>query len=727
MLKKLDKFILSRFLGPFFLAYAVVTFIFLIQHLLRYFKHFVGKDLGWGVFFELFSNFALMLTPVALPLAVLLSSLMSFGSLGQHSELTAIKSSGVSLLRILRPVGAFVLLATTGAVYFNDVISPEANLYAYSLLYDIKQKKPTLDFKEGAFYDGLPGYSIRVEKKSGQDGQELEGLMIYNHTAKQGDTDLIMAERGRMYTINNGDYLVLEMINGSRYTDMSAERGRKHEREFLTNDFDSSKIVFSMESFGLKETKKELFKGHNMMKTANQLINEWDSVEVLMADITKTVSTKSKAYYYYQFPEEEDELLASVRKLQEDEEVKKGGRPIDTKPPSNTDSKGTTSPPPSVTQPKAREHTDPLLATRKKIWDEIELSTPKNQENPLEPLFGRKGLPPEQSLMERVNSLKDLSPQIQEDKRVAVTLEQETPLKKTLTLNEEDPGPAIEEPILSPEERKFEAARNRLAQQANQNEKPNNTLVKPNVVSTQKLQKKLQESPLAVNDDKPKIKPQENVRQLRASQAYKAQKSISKPDTQDDEAVDKIPEDEDNLSREEVQKRAQKTQEIKPKPKEWHEEMNYRTLNMAWSKANGVKISLEDIERRMERYEKYIVEYELELQNKYARAMAVFIMFLIGAPLGAIIKKGGLGVPILISIVFFIIYYVTTLSGSKLAKNQAISVELGAWGGDALLLLCGLFFLKQAYQDSRILDFDYYSVMFEKAKSLFVKKKGVEG
>ncbi len=180
-MKKLDKLILKAFFGPFILTFAVVEFILLTQYMLKYLDELVGKNLGGEVFGELLFYFSINMAPVALPLAVLLSSLMTFGTLGEHNELTAIKTSGITLTRILRPVFIAVSFITVGAFFFNNNVVPKANLKAYSLLWDIRQKKPAMNFKEGAFYNGIPGYSIKVNKKM-NDGQTLGDVMIYDHS-----------------------------------------------------------------------------------------------------------------------------------------------------------------------------------------------------------------------------------------------------------------------------------------------------------------------------------------------------------------------------------------------------------------------------------------------------------------------------------------------------------------------------------------------------------------
>ncbi|MCG8384751.1 MAG: LptF/LptG family permease, partial [Cytophagales bacterium] len=231
-MKKLDKLILSSFLGPFFLTFLVVVFILLTQHMLKYFDDIVGKDLGWDVLAQLFFHFAVFMTPIAIPLAILLSSLMTFGNLGEHFELTAIKSAGISLLRALLPIFIFVLGLTVIAFYSNNYFVPKSALEAYSLLYDIKQKKPALDLKQGAFYNGIPDFSIKVNKKH-KDGRTLEDIIIYDHRNQNGNKKVTLADSGAMYTILDDRFLKLELFNGHFYfentTDGKAAKKSKNE------------------------------------------------------------------------------------------------------------------------------------------------------------------------------------------------------------------------------------------------------------------------------------------------------------------------------------------------------------------------------------------------------------------------------------------------------------------------------------------------------------------
>src|SRR6187402_3179478 len=164
-MKKIDKLVLKAFIGPFILTFLVVVFILLMQHMLKYFDDIIGKGLGMDVIGQLLFYFAIFMTPVAMPLAVLLSSLIAYGNLGEHFELTAVKSAGFSLTRTLLPIFFFVVALTVVAFYVNNNLVPKAALEAYSLLYDIKQKKPALDLREGSFYQGIPDMSIKVNKK----------------------------------------------------------------------------------------------------------------------------------------------------------------------------------------------------------------------------------------------------------------------------------------------------------------------------------------------------------------------------------------------------------------------------------------------------------------------------------------------------------------------------------------------------------------------------------
>jgi len=475
-MKKLDKLILQAFLGPFILTFCVVVFILLTQIIVKYFDEFVGKGLGFGVFAELIFYFSLNVTPVALPLAILLSSLIAFGNLGEHYELTAIKSAGISLVRVLMPIFLFTVVITIGAFFFNNLIVPKANLRAYSLLYDIRTKKATLNIKEGIFYNGLPGYSIKANKKF-EDGETLKELIIYDHHENNGNTKVILADSGRMKTILNDQYLVLELFKGNHYEQIYSNN-RYRSDEFVRNSFYHNKMVFDMSSFNLRRTDKELFKDNRMMMNIGQLNQVTDSIRNEYFRSGKHLIPSLSQYYYYHF------------------------KPV----PSSVDTIGG----------------------------------------------------------EWLDSLANLS----------------------------------YEPRLKAE-----------------------------------------------------------------------------------------------------------------------------VLGRATSQVRNIRSFTESTAKRRETLWKEQNIFTVEKFRKFTQSMACLIMFLIGAPLGAIIKKGGLGVPVLISIVFFIIFYVLSILGEKWSREGVVVIGYGMWASNLMLFLVGLLFLRQARNDSRIFEADVYIAAFSRFISKMFKSK----
>ena len=155
----------------------------------------IGKDLGWTVYAQLAFYVGILATKQAFPVAILLGSIMAMGNLGEHHELTALKSAGISLPRVLLPLFGFVFLLSVLVFFSNGYVVPRANLNALSLLSDLTKKKPSVAIKEGIFYDGIPGYSIKVRKKL-EDENTLQGVMIYDHTQNRGNVSLSIAESG---------------------------------------------------------------------------------------------------------------------------------------------------------------------------------------------------------------------------------------------------------------------------------------------------------------------------------------------------------------------------------------------------------------------------------------------------------------------------------------------------------------------------------------------------
>ncbi len=495
-MKKIDKLVLGSFWGPFFLTLGVVIFIFLMRLLMFYIDEFVSKDLDLATFGLLLFYFALLTVPTALPLAVLLSSLMTFGNLGEFFELTALKSAGISLTRAMRPLLIVAIFISAFSFWFNNSVSPWANLKGYSLLYDIKTAKATLNLKEGIFYNDLPGYSIKVDRKvkaaeGSTTGDLLKGLVIYKHPTsgvETGNREIILADSGRMYTSADRSYLVFELFSGNdyqEYTDntsvsYASNEAQQKGSQFMRNGFKDYRLVISLESFGLKHTDENQFEYHEYMKNLNELSALTDSLRKDYRNTSLSVASTSRQYYSYQF--------------------------------------------------------------------KADINVPQQKK-------------------------------IKDGKWVDVLL------------------------------KKQEANRPDLTQAA-------------------------------------------------LSQAQGI--------------------------------------------------LSYATSNVSY----------------LTEKEKTVWRYQLETHHKFTQAISIFVMFLIGASMGAIIKKGGFGLPVLIAIVFFIFLYVLTIAGDKYAKDGVLWVPFGAWLANIVLFPIGLFLMQRARYDSRLFDKDVYIIAWERWRKRAGKSVG---
>ncbi len=499
-MRKLDSLILRSFIGPFFVTFFVVVFILLLQFMLKYFDDILGKDLSFSVLLEFLFYFSVRITPDALPLAVLLSSIMTFGNLGEKNELVAIKSSGISLLRTLTPLFVISILITLFAFYSNNNFVPKANLKALSLLYDIKKKKPSMDLKEGQFYSGIPGYTIKANKKLND--ELLQDVMIYDHVTYQGNNRVILADSSYMYSILGNRYLVFELYNGSSYTEIPVESGRiKYINQFYRNNFSYMKLVFDMSSFDLKRTKEELFAGDYRMKNTSELSNTIDSLNYNQSMQKYIMLKNSSTFYDYHM---KDNFI-----LPEDVS---------------------------------------FMRSELKEVDEVSdfYTTDKKEKLDLSDTFY-----------------------------------------------------------------------------------------------------------IYVNN---------------------------------------------NL--------------------EYDQDIYSKALNSA----RNIKTNLSINSARIKSHVFEINKNEIELVKKYAQAFACISMFLVGAPLGSLIKRGGIGVPVIISISFYIVYYVLNILGIKWAREDIISPELAAWLSNLVLFPVGLFFLYHSRKDSRIFEVNVLEYLQSKIK-IFKKNR----
>lgn len=278
--KKLDKFILKSYIGPFVLTFFLSIFILLMQFLWRYLEDIVGKGLGAGVITELMVYACSSLVPMALPLAVLLSSIMTFGNLAEHYELTAIKSAGISLVQIMRPLIVFVIGVSICAFLFSNNIMPYTNLKMATLLNDIKQQKPEVSITEGVFSDAIENYSIKVGRKS-RKSPMLYDIIIYNHTEANGDRDVTLADSGTMVVTQDKRYMVITLYNGTNYVEETEKRRRWNDKEFpqRTTSFKEERFMIDLSGMGFERSDESLYKTGYGMLNLSQLQYTTDSLK----------------------------------------------------------------------------------------------------------------------------------------------------------------------------------------------------------------------------------------------------------------------------------------------------------------------------------------------------------------------------------------------------------------------------------------------------------------
>jgi lipopolysaccharide export system permease protein len=478
MIRKIDKLILKSFWKPFTMTLAVVIFIFLMRLIVTYFSDLFGKDLGIEIYLKLFFYFSLITVPIAMPLAMLLSSLMTYGNLGEYFELTAIKSAGISITRAMLPMFVVAVIISIFTFWFNNVALPWANLKGYSLLYDIKTTKTTLNIKEGIFYNDLPGYSIKISKKY-PDNKTLKNIIIFDHTKQDGDRHVTIADSALMYTIMNKQYLIFELFNGHDYTEDADKTSNTNQTDLSANAFTKSKVVMSLSAFDMHKTEEDQFAHHQMMRGIRQLGYDSDSLKQSYQLLKKSFLLSVPNYFQY-----ENKPMFKESKVGQ-----------------------------NLLKQKSDKWIDSLITKRNKF-------------------------------------------------------------------------------------------------------------------------------------------------------------------------------------------------------------MNYDAQNVdyAISQASTVLASTESNLTSLLSKEEDFDKTDLEWHRKFTTAIAVFVMFLIGAPLGGIIKKGGFGLPVVVAIIFFILMYVMTQQGEKAAKESRLIVQVGAWISNSVLFLIGLYFLNKARNDSRLFEADNYIIYFNRLK-----------
>ena len=294
-MKKLDKLIIKSFLGPFIATFFVTLFILLMQTLWKYIDDLVGKGLDFWTIGKFIWYMSATLLMLAMPISILLSSIMTFGNLGESFELVAIKSSGISLLRFMRPL-FFVALLLCGITFiFANYLIPVAYLKSTALYNDIVYKKPALDLKEGVFYTHIPAYAIKIGKKDA-DGKTIHNVLIYEQSNSMQD-NCIVAETGVMTTSADKKYLEFNLQNGYRYQ----ERGNFGDTttEYIRLGFKTFKKLFDLSALQMSNTSDSTYRNNYKMKSVRLLNRGIDSLKKIDDSLYKKVGTEINSFVHY--------------------------------------------------------------------------------------------------------------------------------------------------------------------------------------------------------------------------------------------------------------------------------------------------------------------------------------------------------------------------------------------------------------------------------------------
>jgi lipopolysaccharide export system permease protein len=248
-----------------------------MQFLWKYLEDLVGKGLETIVLIEFFTYASAHLITMALPLAVLLASIMTMGNLGENYELASLKASGISLQRILLPLIILSVGISLLAFLFSNYVAPVANLKLTSLIYDITNQKPALNIKEGIYYDEISGYVLRVSKKE-KDGKTVKNIFIYDHTENRGNVKMIFAETGFLDMTTDKNFLLVKLNNGVSYEEIKPSKPNALNKPFIRTSFKEELIRMDLSDFKMSRTKEELFKENYKMMNVFQLDQTIDSI-----------------------------------------------------------------------------------------------------------------------------------------------------------------------------------------------------------------------------------------------------------------------------------------------------------------------------------------------------------------------------------------------------------------------------------------------------------------
>lgn len=563
-MKKLDRLLITSFIGPFIVTFMIAMFVLLMQILWLYIDDIAGKGLGFFILVELIAYKCVGLIPMALPLAILISSVMVLGGMAEHYELSSFKSAGVRLLRIMRPLIFFAFGCTIFSYICSNNLIPVANLKFGSRMYDIQRQKPALRLDAGVFNDDFDNYAIHIGRKGSND-RSIEDVIMYDHSdASRGLLTEITARSGEMFMTDDGHYFVMHLRDGHQYIETSptSVRGSGGSFPFVRTSYRSWTKIFDLSEFQLARTNEELFKQNRSMLSSGQLKVAIDSISVKIQERQKNLSNQVAGYF--NFMELDSTFL---------------------KEPTEVD---------SIAIEEAKARMEDSLAMLK--TDSTALDT-----------------------------------------AAVVNLQPEADTLESNATTEEDDS----------------------------------------VTTSSVKTKQVRPTRMKPGDRQAKPKPLSD-------------------------RVIKLFEDVDTSGN------------FQPVIDMVTTRNQAEFFSKARSSARGIQSQAESALRTLDGMMESRVKHIYELHTKYSMAVVCMIFIFIGAPMGAIVRKGGFGYPILVSIIFFMLFVVLTIFCRKIAETFVLPAAMAGWIPCAILFPIGIVLTRKAMNDSKLVNTDKYAAFFRK-------------
>lgn len=619
-MKKLYGYIIRSYIGPFVATFFIALFILLMQFLWKYIDDLVGKGFDWDIIARLLFYASSTFVPLALPLAVLLSSLMTFGNLGERYELVALKAAGISIKSVMKPMVVFIGALSIVAFLFSNNIMPVANLKMRTLLHDVRKQKPAVSIQPGIFYDEIDNYTIKVNEKA-NDGKTIKDVVIYDHSKQQGNVSVTVADSGTMQVTKDKRFLIFQLYNGKNYMERISDRKDKWSRPLQVTKFQEELRRIDLSSFSFEETNDEFYKNHYEMMNISQLERSKDSLRNKMDNRRQVFATDiyDRFRYYQSIQPQSDFNWAKDN------------------PFTKNVYKGLFSKEEMTLGYDTSEITYSVISN-------IFLSAENNKNRSWE------------------DNLKKTGPSIAEHNKQRRQPKAVTQKKQQSTKRQE------------PKQQSKEIKRDPSVAR-------NPANLRPNTIGY-------------------------DIRELRK---IAREKNL----------------DLDSLRENDPRFPTLITRDTKLNPEllsNFKREEQIKIAEYALNNVRNIINTIDYTDNVLDRKQELIARHDIEWHRKFTLSFACIVLFFVGAPLGAIIRKGGFGFPVVVSVLLFVVYHVISITGEKFARETVIEPWWGMWVSSLVLLPLGVFLTLKATTDAPFLNSDTYVRFFKRLRQNFFKR-----